>query len=332
MRVLLVGGVGFVGAHLARRLIAAGHQAACFDTVELAAPSPSQRLATTYRRRLRLLAGAQLHQGDASIRAEIREAIERLDPDCICYLAATPLVGQVDASPSDAGRAMLLGLANTLDAVRERVRPCRFVFVSSSMVYGHFGLEPMPEDGATAPVNLYGGFKLAGETLTRTYFLRTPHEAVVVRPSGVYGATDIHGRVVQKCCEAALTGEPFIASNPDRVFIDFTAVEDLAQGLALAATHPAAAGETFNLTFGQGRSLAELVDVVTRASGALRVVRSGDEAGDRPRRGALDIGKARRLLGYAPTVRLEEGVASYLAELRGELGLDAGQKVLRTSA
>ena len=204
---------------------------------------------------------------------------------------------------------------------------------STSSVFGANTALPYAEtDKADLQMSFYAATKKAVEGLAHSYAHLWGLPVTLFRFFTVYGAWGRPDLAYFKFASAILKGEPIEVYNHGDLWRDFTAVEDLAQGLALAAPHPAAAGETFNLTFGQGRSLAELVDVVTRASGALRVVRSGDEAGDRPRRGALDIGKARRLLGYAPTVRLEEGVASYLAELRGELGLDAGQKVLRTSA
>lgn len=316
MRTLLIGGAGFVGAHLARRLLDEGHEVAAFDILDLDRGTTTGGISQAYRQRAQwLLRGAEVMTGDLADREAVRRALDRFDPDCIYNLAAVPLVGQVEANPAEAAASMTSGLANCLEVVRESRRPRRFVFVSSSMVYGHFTADPVPEEAPTSPVNLYGGLKLAGEVLTRAYLARTRHEAVIVRPSGVYGPTDVHGRVVQKCCEAALTGEPFIVTNPESTFIDFTWVEDLAAGLALAGMAPGAAGETFNLTFGGARSLEELVELVGQHH-ALSVMRASTDGDSRPRRGTLDISKARRLLGYAPRMTLEAGMSRYLAFLR----------------
>jgi UDP-glucose 4-epimerase len=314
VRILLAGGVGFIGAHLARLLLDAGHAVTCLDAANL--NSTDNATATpAFQQRSALIAGATVVRGDVAVRGQWQRVFERFDPDCVCYLAAVPLVDKVTSHPEAAARSMSAGLVNGLEITRASSRRRRFVYVSSSMVYGHFASDPLPEDALTNPVNLYGALKLAGEILTHGYLTGTQHEAVVVRPIAVYGPTDIHGRVVQKCCEAALTDKPFTL-NAAESRIDFTWVGDLAAGVALAATTPGAAGETFNLAFGCARSLEELVELVRRHSGGLSVVHVNKKASDRPRRGALDIGKAARLLGYAPQMDLEAGIVRYLDFLK----------------
>lgn len=320
MRAVVVGGLGFVGSHLVRELTDRGHTVSVIDCGLLGQDSedrhpPGSIAASLAYRRHELMPGARIARIDVAHRPGLAEALQAADPDCVYYLAAAPLVSQVDANPPEAGRSMMLGLTHVLEIVRARRQPTRVVYISSSMVYGHFVANPVPEDAPTKPVNLYGALKLAGEVMTHSYLARTPHESVVVRPSGVYGPTDIHGRVVQKACEAALTGEPFIASNPAETFIDFTWVGDLVSGLAAAGETRGLGGETFNLTFGGARSLEDLIGVVLREAGALNVVRSSVGAGDRPRRGSLDVSRAHRLLGYRPLVDLEAGVRRYLAFL-----------------
>jgi nucleoside-diphosphate-sugar epimerase len=328
MRAVVVGGLGFVGSHLVRRLLDEGHQVAVADcgqsdADELTGPSALSIGASLAHRRNALLLGSRVFGLDVADRGKLSLLIDAIDPHCVYYLAAAPLVAQVEANPPEAGRSMMLGLTYALEIVRARIRPTRFVFISSSMVYGHFATGPICEDAPARPVNLYGALKLAGEVMTQSYLARTPHPSVVVRPSGVYGPTDIHGRVVQKACEAALTGKPFIASNPAETFIDFTWVEDLVAGLVAAGDARGIAGETFNLTFGGARSLDELVAVVSGEAGHLNVVRSLTPSNDRPRRGTLDITRARRLLGYRPSIDLEAGVERYVAFLRAQMAAPA---------
>lgn len=317
MRAIVVGGLGFVGSHLVRELTDHGHTVVVIDCgpfgpgVEDGHPQGSIAASLAFRRH-ELLPRARIVRLDVADRPRLAEALDAADPDCVYYLAAAPLVSQVEANPPEAGRSMMLGLTHVLEIVRARSRPTRVVYVSSSMVYGHFAANPVSEDAPTKPVNLYGALKLAGEVMTHSYLARTLHESVVVRPSGVYGPTDIHGRVVQKACEAALTGEPFIASNPAETFIDFTWVGDLVSGLVAAGETRGLGGDTFNLTFGGARSLEDLIGVVLREAGNLNVVRSNSGAGDRPRRGTLDVSRAHRLLGYRPRVDLESGVRRYL--------------------
>jgi len=98
--------------------------------------------------------------------------------------------------------------------------------------------------------------------------------------------------------------------------MDFTYVDDAAHGFFLAATHPSAGGETFNITYGQGRRLSELAQVLKQYAPNLKL--SGEEIDDhdRPRRGGLSTDKARRLLGYEPRWPLERGIPAYLEHLR----------------
>lgn len=313
MNILLAGGTGFIGAHLARILLDAGHAVTCLDVANLNSAGGGAAI-PALQRRLALIDGATVVRGDVADRGQWQEVFARFDPDCICYLAAVPLVDRVARDPEAAAPSMSAGLTNGLEITRASSRKRRFLYVSSSMVYGHFASDPLSENALTSPVSLYGALKLAGEILTRGYLAATQHEAIVVRPIAVYGPTDIHGRVVQRCCEAALAGKPFTLNGSES--IDFTWVEDLAAGVALAATAPDAAGETFNLACGRARSLDELVELVRRHSGGLSVVHVNKTTSDRPRRGALDIGKAKRLLGYAPQMDLEAGIIRYLDFLK----------------
>jgi UDP-glucose 4-epimerase len=101
------------------------------------------------------------------------------------------------------------------------------------MVYGDFDRDPNPEDAAKAPKNNYGRFKLESEQLVRDLVGAAGREHVIVRPSGVYGPTDINDGVVQIFCEKALQGEKFVV-NRSETTIDFTWIEGIAEGLALA--------------------------------------------------------------------------------------------------
>ncbi len=181
------------------------------------------------------------------------------------------------------------------------------------MVYGNFTQDPLPESAATAPTNLYGGFKLAGETLTRAYLENTDIESVIIRPTGVYGPTALNNTVVQTFCEAAILGGALEARDAQNTFIDFTWVEDLAFGLAQAGLTPGIDNEIFNLSFGKARSLEELVGLVVAAHPSTRVLFTAEHDRTRPRRGgALDISKARDRLGYAPQINLEAGILRYM--------------------
>lgn len=318
MRVLITGGAGLIGSHLSRLLLDQNHEVLALDDFTFsysAALSPALPADIAYRTG-QLMAGARLLRCSTFEKARLRELLTDFGPEVVVHLAAIPLVAVATQHVEAASRSLSEGLIALLEVLRSASGVRRFVYASSSMVYGHFRYDPMPEDGTTAPVNIYGGLKLAGEVLTRAYLQPTGIEPVIVRPSAVYGPTDHHNRVVQKFCEAALDGTPVQLNARNDHTMDFTYVEDIAQGFFLAATHPQAAGETFNMTFGQARRLSDLFRVIRSIEPGLTASTEDIDDHDRPTRGRLSIAKAHRLLGYAPRWPLERGIVAYLDYLR----------------
>ncbi|WP_276946829.1 NAD-dependent epimerase/dehydratase family protein [Haematobacter massiliensis] len=319
MRVLITGGAGLIGSHLTRLLLDEGHEILVLDdfTFSYSADlSPRMQADIAYRTGM-LMKGARIERCSTMEKSRLRALLTGFGPDCVVHLAAIPLVTVATRQVEAAARSLSEGMINMLEVLRDTPGVGRFVYASSSMVYGDFRLDPMPEDGPCDPVNVYGGLKLAGEVLTRAYLKPTGIETVIVRPSAVYGPTDQHRRVVQKFCEAALEGGSVVLSAKNDHTMDFTHVDDVAEGFRLAVTHPAAAGETFNMTYGQARRLTELFEVIRALHPGLSASSDPLDDHDRPTRGTLSIAKAARLLGYAPRYPLEVGIPAYLEHLSG---------------
>jgi nucleoside-diphosphate-sugar epimerase len=320
MRFLVTGGAGLIGSHLSATLIRRGHEVLVLDSFRFFyQPDVTADHARDLSYRFNvLMRGAQVHQCSLSEKRRMAEAIAAFAPNVVIHLAAIPLVGFSTLHEEEASATLSEGLINLLEIVRSSPSLERFVYVSSSMVYGNFERDPMPEDGRLDPISIYGGLKLAGEILTRAYLKPTSIEHCIVRPSCIYGPTDTHLRVVPKFCRAAMTGGAIDLTSANDQLIDLTYIDDAVEGLVLAATHPDAANEVFNLSFGQGRTLSELVDfLASRYPGLQRADTRLDHA-DRPRRGTLAIDKARQLLGYNPIWSMELAVPLYLGWLNGE--------------
>ncbi|MCE4225037.1 NAD(P)-dependent oxidoreductase [Methylobacterium sp. C25] len=321
MRILVTGGAGLIGAHLVSKIIAAGHEAIAFDSFQFSHFAPMNSFeaeALAYRFDV-LLAGATTLRGSTTSKRELAGVLSDHSPDCVIHLAATPLVTMATSHPEEAKLSIFDGTINLLELLRQKTSVKRFVYISSSMVYGDFTQDPMPETGPTRPVNIYGALKLAGEVATASYLRNSPIEPVVVRPSAVYGPTDVNRRVVQLFCENALLNRPLRVKSSRDTVMDFSFVQDVADGLLLAATQPGAAGRTFNITRGEGRSLDELAEAVQAYAGRrVQIEREPSFDTDRPRRGSLDISQAREFLGYSPKFGLEQGVANYLRHLRSQ--------------
>lgn len=293
---LVLGGTGFIGAHLASRLVSEGRAVVAVDVDRHfgAAPPDQVNLAATWRRRA-LLTGIEVVHADVHDAAGLRGLVDAWSPAAVVHLANLPLAWVAVDEPALAERAIVGATTSVLHALDGR--RVRLIYVSSSMVYGPFGREPMPEEAPLRPANPYGRLKVAAERAVRA----ARPDAVVVRPSAVYGPGDANGRILQRLVDAA--GDPGTLEVDDpEAALDFTWVGDLAAGLSAALSVPSAAGQTFNLTRGVARTLAEAAAI---AGVALRVRRS-----DEPpvRRGALDVSRARNVLGYRPTVDLEDGL------------------------
>ncbi len=258
-----------------------------------------------------MLRGVEVIRCDLFHREQLKAIVRRVEPDCIVNLACLPLVNVAQEFEEEARQSILDGAAAIVEAALSDPRPRRFVQVSSSMVYGDFERVPNPEEASQAPKNIYGRYKLESEWLVRERVGAAGRDHVIVRPSGVYGPTDINDRVVQLFCEKALLGEKLVVNHCEAK-IDFTWIEDIADGLALAATHKNAANETFNVASGRGRSLGELVEILRGHFPNLEAEVRSQADPTIPNRGGLDITKAGRLLDYTPRVQLEAGVEAYL--------------------
>lgn len=318
MKVLITGGAGLIGSALVKRLINSSHNILVIDDFTYSySSSPSSNIwkDISYRQEY-LMKGAQIERCSMNEPTRLRRLILDYAPDRVVHLAAIPLVAVATRQVEAAAQSLSTGLINLLEVLRECNCVDRFVYASSSMVYGNFEMDPMPEDGPKHPLNVYGGLKLAGEVLTKSYLMPTNIAPVIVRPSAVYGPTDQHRRVVQKFCENALAGEPVLVSNCNDHIMDFTYIEDIADGFYLATTHDQAEGETFNITYGQARRLSDLVEVLRHYVPNIQKSSEDIDDSDRPTRGSLDISRARELLGYDPKWPIERGIPAYLSHLQ----------------
>jgi nucleoside-diphosphate-sugar epimerase len=329
--VFITGGAGFVGHYTTLELLERGQDVTVYDAfLNYVDPRESNYHRCLAMRRDRLGDSARIVRGDTRNPAAVASALGEAKPDTVIHLAAIPLATASNQFSEDAIQINLNGTMSVLEAIRATPSVRRVVFVSSSFVYGNFQREPADEDHPTDPIDIYGGTKLAGEALVKGFGRRFGVEFVIVRLSAVYGPTDANRRVTQIFVENALLGRPLVLHEGGSSRVDFTYCEDAAQGLALAALQPAAANETFNVTRGEGRSLKELAAVVSAlVPGTVTEEHPATEP--RPERGALDISRARRLLGYEPQISLETGMERYVDFIRDSGILDARDRLVTTA-
>jgi UDP-glucose 4-epimerase len=228
-------------------------------------------------------------------------------PEIVIHMASFPRQKVVNTNPAAGSRVMSEGLLNLLEASRN-YNTRKFVYISSSMVYGDF-TDDVTEDAECRPQGQYGIMKLAGEWLVKDYARRTGMEYVILRPSAVYGPLDVEDRVVAKFMLTAMRGGVLRVNGANET-LDFTYVDDAADGIVAAATRFVGACRTFNITKSHSVSLLQaagmIVELVGKGSIELR-----DKDADFPSRGALNIDRARAVLGYDPKVDVEEGFEKY---------------------
>jgi UDP-glucose 4-epimerase len=309
--VLVTGGAGFIGSHVCAALAEGGHEAVVVDPLLTYAYSfgPHHWHALQYRREV-LLKDARVIVTSTESRDELRAVMLEARPDYLLHLGALPLATVARVRSDHAFNSILRGTFNLVELALD-LGLKKFLYVSSSMVYGDFTQTPMPEDARTAPKDPYGGFKLAGEIVVETFSRARGLPYAIVRPSAVYGPTDMNDRIVQRFVECALWGRPLTVVDPDNTWLDFSYVKDVADGMVKALLSPVE-NETFNITAGQGRTLAELREILRSRYPDMPVEVASKAEDFRPKRGALDVSKARRLIGYEPQYPLERGVEEYL--------------------
>jgi UDP-glucose 4-epimerase len=215
-------------------------------------------------------------------------------------------------SPEENHEVNANGTFGLLALAREK-KVKRFVYVSSSEVYGSARSVPMSEEHPTFPRHVYGAAKLAAECYTRAFYESYQFPTVVIRPFNTYGPRCHHegdsGEVIPKFILRCLAGLPMIIFSDGKQTRDFTYVSDTAHGILLAGQADQAIGETINLGNNLEISINELSQTVASVTGCpnLQTQYEPPRPGDTGRLLA-DVTKAKKMLGFQPKVSLRQGI------------------------
>lgn len=310
----ITGGLGLIGSMIARKLLENDIVEKVISLDHYGRYVSSTRKDFVDYRKYRL-GGIEhrviIERAEAKYPLLMTKLLTKYKPRFIFHLAALPLAKLDNLNSEEAIEGSVQSTTNILETcgiLKQSIgyEPDRFVYASSSMVYGDFQYDPADEDHPTNPKELYGTMKLAGEAITRglSNFYGIKHS--IIRPSAVFGPTDMNQRVSQIFLEKAIAGEMITIQGEDEA-LDFTYVEDTATGFVLAATREEGIGETFNITHGKAHTLLEYVKELSKHFPALKY-KIVEKDSFRPKRGTLSIDKAQRLLGYKPAFSLAEGI------------------------
>ena len=298
---LVTGGLGFIGSNLVKILLKRKIVSRCIILDSFAGfINPLKENFSDLRKyRFKEKKNILIERGDAKDFRLIYKILNLYKPKLVFHTAAIPLSK----------------IENFLECInffqsKKKYKISRFVYISSSMVYGDFKKNKVSEIDKLSPKEIYGTMKLGGEIVTKGLckFYNIPF--TIIRPSAVYGPTDMNNRVSQIFIEKAQKGQTIKIQGKDEK-LDFTFVEDLANGCILAATKKNGVNETFNITYGKAETLYKFVKVLSKHFRKLKYkIEKRDSF--RPKRGTLSINKAKRLLNYKPIYNLEKGIKKYL--------------------
>lgn len=306
--ILVTGGLGLIGHNVVKRLQDKGHLVSIVDSKTNYGIIPQDEIDyLMIERRKKIDRDSYIYERDICDAHAVDHIFNVEQPEIVIHMASFPRQKVVNANPALGSRVMSEGLLNLLEASNKYdVR--KFIYMSSSMVYGDF-TDDVTEDYNCKPQGQYGIMKLAGEWLVKDYTRKTNLVHTIIRPSAVYGPLDVEDRVISKFLLTAMRGET-LKVNGEKETLDFTYVEDAADGIVAATLSDNTENKTYNITKSHSVTLLNAAHLAIKlAGGGTLVVKNKDV--DFPSRGSLNIDAARRDFGYNPKVDVEEGFQKY---------------------
>jgi nucleoside-diphosphate-sugar epimerase len=307
MKILVTGGMGLIGHHVVSKLEKLGHDVVIVDTQTNYGIIPQEEVNYLVSERKKKIKTYQNFKFDICSAGNIEWLFAANKFDIVIHMASFPRQKVVNANPQLGSRVMSEGLLNLCEMSKKN-NVKKFVYISSSMVYGDF-TDDVTEDYNCKPQGQYGILKLTGEHLVKDYTRRGCFNHTIIRPSAVYGPLDVEDRVIAKFMLTAMRGATLKVNGAGET-LDFTYVEDAAEGIVSASLSSNTDNKTYNITKSHSRSLLDAAQLAVKIVGKGNIeVR--DKDADFPSRGSLNIDAARKDFGYDPKVDVEEGFQKY---------------------
>lgn len=323
-RIILLGGMGFIGHHLALSLKNAGAEVLVIDSLQInnIVKILSDSVLDDKRRSLYLnfiverfkllrLNGIEIHPSDARNLNELTQIFDKFKPTKAVHLAAISSAVEANKKPNLAYDIQINSLRNLLSLCQMENAPCKHVcFMSSSTVYGDFEGESVDETIRPQPKGVYANGKYIGERMVREAYHLYGVNYTIIRPSALYGIRCISGRVSQKFIENALSGKPLLLEGGGGGMLDFTHIDDLVEGITRSLALEGGLNRTFNITFGNARSIADLAEIIRKVIPEV-CLQQAPQALEKPKRGTLKIDRAREYLGFVPSKPIDSGYKEF---------------------
>jgi UDP-glucose 4-epimerase len=307
--ILITGGAGFIGSHIARTLVSAGERVRVFDNFSSGRPANLEDIAGE----------VEMIDGDLRDADSVARAVA--GSDVVYHQGAVPSVPRSVADPRTSLDAGITGTLNVLLAARDSDAR-RVVFASSSSVYGDTPEMPKHEEMKPRPLSPYAISKLSAEQLcgvfTRLYGLET----VALRYFNVFGPNQDpaseYAAVIPKFIAAVQAGERPTVYGDGEQTRDFTYIDNVVDANLRAARVPEASGEVFNIASNRAISVNRMLELVGEYLGKPAVATYVDPRPGDIKHSLADIDAARRVLGYEPRISFEAGLARTVAAFTGD--------------
>jgi len=307
MRILVTGGAGFIGSHLVEKLLAAAHEVAILDDFNDFYDPQIKRdnIAAVSK-------DTVIHHVDLRESAAVRSVFHREKFETIVHLAARAGVRPSIQYPQLYYDTNVSGTLHLLDAARVTGVE-RFIFASSSSVYGISKTVPFSEDQhLTQTLSPYAATKIAGEFLCSTFSHLYHMRMVALRYFTVYGPRQRPDLAIHQFTRRIYAGQPIDQFGDGTTRRDYTYIDDVIQGTMAALNYDESPFDIFNLGESETIQLNELISAIEKTLGKkAKVNRLPEQPGDMPLTCA-DISKARKLLGYNPITQFKEGLPRFI--------------------
>ena len=308
MRILVLGGYGFIGSHICQQLKADGHTVGIVDCYHQYYTFPDWEYHPVLSQRKKITNTDKEYIGQIENLQFMEQTFEDFKPDRVIHVATYPNAKMVKRNVLDATNNMVTATAYILDlCVKHKVE--KIIYASSSMVYGEFDNKIPDEDVVPKPNTLYGSYKRQGEIMCKIWNREHGLPYVIMRPSALYGEKDAITRVISQLLKNALTTGKMTVQGPDNK-LDFSNVLDVAKYFTLATTNEVV-NETFNCTRGNGRKIIEAAELIRESLGTGEIITQPHDP-FYPNRDTLNSDKAKSLLNFNPVIDIEEGIPNYI--------------------
>ena len=307
MKVLVTGGAGFIGSHLVERLLAEGHDVVIVDDFNDFYDPKIKRANIAG-----VAKNAAVHEIDLRDGEGVASLFQSEKFDAIVHLAARAGVRPSIQQPQLYYDTNVAGTLHLLEGARASGVE-RFVFASSSSVYGAAKRVPFSEEEhLTQTLSPYAATKIGGEFLCSTYSHLYKMRIVGLRYFTVYGARQRPDLAIHQFTRKIHAGEPIDQFGDGTTRRDYTYIDDIIQGTMAALKYNGPMFDVFNLGESETIQLKDLISAIEKTLGKkAKINRLPEQPGDMPLTCA-DISKARKLLGYDPRTKFDDGLPKFV--------------------